>query len=183
MSDYTKITSQDLELIFEANFEKIYRFFYYKVLSKEIAEDLTSEVFVTFANLLKEDKDIENPRNFLYGVSKNIFLRYLKQKYKQEIPISFLGDNFEEYIGEEEKEYQEKTTLEDRVLKYIDSLPDKQKNIAKMRLIDKLSLKEICEKLGKDMNYVKTTQKRAIKRLKELVELGEIANEVQILEE
>jgi DNA-directed RNA polymerase specialized sigma24 family protein len=38
-----------------------------------------------------------------------------------------------------------------------------------MRLIEKMSLDEICEKLGKNMNYVKTTQKRGIRNLKFLI--------------
>jgi RNA polymerase sigma factor (sigma-70 family) len=47
-------------------------------------------------------------------------------------------------------------------------LPEKQRIVISLRLIEKLSLKEIAQELGKNMNYVKTTQKRAIKNLKEI---------------
>jgi DNA-directed RNA polymerase specialized sigma24 family protein len=52
-------------------------------------------------------------------------------------------------------------------------LPDKQRAILMLRLVEKRSLSEICELTGKDMNYVRTTQKRGIARLRELVAQAE----------
>ena len=42
-----------------------------------------------------------------------------------------------------------------------------------MRLIDNKPLATICQELDKDMNYVRTTQKRGISRLKELIALNQ----------
>jgi len=36
----------DFEKVYEEYFSKIYNFMFYKVLNKEIAEDLTSEFFI-----------------------------------------------------------------------------------------------------------------------------------------
>jgi len=162
----------DIGEIYEENFDKLYKFFYYKVLSKDIAEDLTSETFLAFADIIKNSVNIEKPSHFLFGVAKNIFLRYLKDKYRQGIPFTDMGENFEEYCSSfvEEKSSDEET-VEEKLLKYIKYIPDKQQVILKLRFIENLSLKEICNKLNKNMNYVKTMQKRGLRSLREALEL------------
>jgi RNA polymerase sigma-70 factor (ECF subfamily) len=166
------IEEKTIEKLYEENFERIYKFFYYKVLSREIAEDLTSEAFITFVQLIKDQKEINNLQAFLYGIAKNIFLKYLKQKYRDGIPFSVIDDDFENYTDKYVQEVESKETLEDKAKPYIDRLPERQREVVTLRLIEKLSLTEICNKLGKDMNYVKTTQKRALASLKKYVELG-----------
>ena len=160
----------DIGLIYELHFTKIYKFFYYKVLSQEVAEDLTSQAFLTFADIVKKHKLIKDPNKIIYGIAKNLFMQYLKQKYRSEIPFSVIGHDFEDYVDKSVNEITSKVKLEDRALKYIEKLPEKQKDVIKLRLIEKLSLKEICTKLNRNMNYVKTTQKRGLKSLKILVE-------------
>jgi RNA polymerase sigma factor (sigma-70 family) len=86
------------------------------------------------------------------------------------VSIDSMEDFEPGYIDEFTEEIEEKETAEEKISKYIEQLPSKQKEIITLRLIDKLDLKAICEKLNKDMNYVKTTQKRAIRSLKQLIE-------------
>lgn len=164
------LSNSDIEILYERYFEKIYRFFYYKTLNKEIAEDLTSHSFLTFIKQSKSQKEIQNPKNYLFGITKFTFLAYLKKKYKQELPL--LNEDFAVYIDNFLDEIDDKPTLEDKASKYIKMLPEKQKRVLHMRLIEKLSLAEIAAKLGKNMNYVKTTQKRGIKNLKKMLALS-----------
>lgn len=151
---------------------KLYSFFYYKVLSKDIAEDLTSETFVTFANILasSNQKEIENYTSFLYGIAKNIFIKYLQKKYKSELPFSYFGDDFENYVESFTQKERSSNNFEEQLLKYLPFIPAKQAAVLELRFIQKMSLLEICLKLGKNMNYVKTTQKRGFKSLKALIE-------------
>lgn len=166
------VSQNDIALIYDTNFDRIYKFFYYKTLNKNIAEDLTSETFLTFVNLLNEDKKVDNIKAFLYGVAKNIFMQYLRKKYQEGIPFSNLGDDFEEYAAEFVRENDIVESPEEKLLKILDKIPRKQQEVVRLRFLEKLSLDEICIKLEKDMNYVKTTQKRALKSLKQAVELN-----------
>lgn len=161
-----------MAILYDSHFDKIYKFFYYRVISREIAEDLTSETFVTFVNLVNEEKEIENIRAFLYGVAKNIFMQYLRQKYKDGIPFSVIDNDFEDFVVETNNEIKDEETPEEILLKFLDKIPTKQREVIRLRFIEKLNLDEICEKLGKDMNYVKTTQKRGMKSLKMAIETG-----------
>jgi len=164
------MTDFELEQLYNKNFVKIYRFFYYKVLSREIAEDLTSESFMKFLAISKTKDDILDKEKYLFGVVKLVFMSYLRNKYNsiKTIPIETEQD-FGSYVDNFIKEVDEEPTPEDLAIKYIEKLPEKQKIVVKMRLIEKKSLKEICQILNKDMNYVKTTQKRALKNLKILI--------------
>lgn len=159
--------SSFIEEIYQKHFTKIYRFFYYKVLSREKAEDLASETFLILVEKIKEEKNIEDPNKFLYGIAKIVFIRFLEQKYKEPIRIDD-DSNFFSYVDNFVKEV-DRETPEERLLKYLDKIPEKQQEVIRLRLIEKLSLSEIAEKLGHDMNYVKTTQKRGLKSLKKLV--------------
>lgn len=167
-----KITERELSKLYEEHFDKIYRFFYYKVQSTESAEDMTSETFMTFVRLVGENKEIENIKAFLYGIAKNVFLQFLKSKYREGIAFSVIDEDFEGQTSEFLEEVEECETPEETLLKFLDKLPEKQKEIIRLRFIDKLSLSDICAKMNKDMNYVKTTQKRGLKSLRKLVEVG-----------
>lgn len=168
------LTEKEIKDFYNENFERIYKFFYFKTLSKELAEDLTQDTFISFVKIVKDQKDIENLRAFLYGIAKNIFLRYLKDKYRGGIPFSEFERDFENYAEEYVENIQNKKTLEERASEFIKYLPPKQRLVIQLRFIEKLGLKEIAEKLNKDMNYVKTTQKRGIANLKRYVELGDL---------
>jgi RNA polymerase sigma-70 factor (ECF subfamily) len=169
------LTEKEIVSFYNENLEKIYKFFYFKTLSKEVAEDLTQDTFISFVKIVKDQNNIENLVAFLYGIAKNIFLRYLKDKYKSGIPFSEFERDFENYAEEYVENIKNKKTLEERASEFIKYLPPKQKIVVQLRFIEKLSLKEIADKLNKDMNYVKTTQKRGIANLRRYVELGDLS--------
>lgn len=166
------VTKNDIALVYDSQFDRIYKFFYYKTLNKNTAEDLASETFLTFVNLLNEHKEIDNLNAFLYGIAKNLFMQFLRKKYQEGIPFSAIDENFEEYAFEYVQESENTETSEEKLLKFLHLIPSKQQEVIRLRFIEKLNLDEICIKLQKDMNYVKTTQKRGIKSLKKAIELN-----------
>ncbi len=170
------MSDQDLEIIYNQNFRKLYRFFYYKVLSREIAEDLTSDTFISFVEILqnKTHGEVKDPVKYLYGIAKLTLLKFLREKYNsiQSIPIESEND-FGGYVDSYLEDIDNSPTPEDFAIKYINELPEKQRLVLTLRLIDKNSLAEICKILDKDMNYVKTTQKRGLKNLKLLFAAGQ----------
>lgn len=160
----------NIEEVYEDNIDKVYKFFYIKSLNKEIAEDLTSQTFMILIEQMQMSKDyvINDHKKFVYGVMRNVWLMYLRDKYaRTEQSIEQLED-FESYVVEEVQDYEGQSPKE-RVSTYIDRLPERQKVIVNMRLIEELSIKDIAHMLDKDRNYVKTTYKRGIKSLRGLI--------------
>ena len=96
----TQEIQYQLSTIYDSEFQRIYSFFYYKTLSKDTAEDLTSETFLVLANILSGDshKQIDNIKGFLFGIAKNVFVKYLQKKYRGEIKFYNFSDDFEEYV-------------------------------------------------------------------------------------
>lgn len=162
-----------LENLYHTNFKKIYTFFFFKVFDKQTAEDLTSETFLGFAEYINKGKEVENSNALLYRIAQNIFNQYLRRKYSE---VNIDNEDFDFY--ESLTEYTDTVSKEDSFLKlvstFVDKLPTKQKIILSMRLIEKKSLSIIAEELKKDMNYVKTTQRRGIAKIKELLEISNL---------
>ncbi|MBP9759224.1 sigma-70 family RNA polymerase sigma factor [Candidatus Dojkabacteria bacterium] len=161
------MNKRTFEKIYEQNFQKIYRFFILRSLSKENAEDLTSNTFLSFAEHLSQNKKIDQPSNYLYGIAKIKFIEFLKHKYN-EVPLNIENINIAEELMHSENVTKDRYLLERHLYNLIDELPTKQRVIMRLRVIDKYKLTEVATKLKKDLNYVKTTQKRAIKKIKEL---------------
>ncbi len=64
--------------------------------------------------------------------------------------------------------------MKERALIYIERLPDKQREVARMRLLEELSVGEVAQQLQRSSLYVKTTQHRALKSLKLMLKAPEI---------
>jgi RNA polymerase sigma-70 factor (ECF subfamily) len=169
----------ELEAFYDINAPKIYRFFFYKVLNREISEDLTSKVFLAFAKELKKETPMNNARAFLFGVANNVFNDYLHDKYQmKEVCIN---EELENSLSVSDDDYVQSYDIIDLLEQVIGKLPEKQALVMRLRFIDKLSIAEIAEKLGKDGNYVSTTQKRGLKSLRAVLDCTEL--DTNIVEE
>lgn len=164
-------TNMDNEEIFNKHMKYIYGFFMAKTFNQQLSEDLTSDVFMTAIEQFDNDNKsrILDKEKYLYGIAKYVWLKHLRNKYQN---LEFGVDNiqdFEQYAIKTINNTVEQSLIE-RALPYIAQIPEKQRIILLLRFRDGLTLKEICHKTQKDMNYVKTTQKRALSKLKLLVE-------------
>jgi len=67
--------------IYDQYIAKIYRFVFLKVSSQEVAEDISSRVFMKGWEVFRQDVDkIENPKAFLYQVARNMVIDYYREK-------------------------------------------------------------------------------------------------------
>jgi len=77
MSERRKEFSQ----IYDLQINKIYRFVFLKVSSKEKAEDITSETFAKAWSVFKdEEKQIDNMNAFLYRIAKNLIVDHYRTR-------------------------------------------------------------------------------------------------------
>ncbi|MCA9345929.1 sigma-70 family RNA polymerase sigma factor [Candidatus Saccharibacteria bacterium] len=158
----------ELENFYESHVDKVYKYFYIQVLNRQIAEDLTSQTFLKFIAKV-QGTTIKQYKKYLYGIMRNVFADYLREKYKN-LNVEYLEDihDFEVYIDNSISDYEAKNSSQ-RLNAYIENLPKKQREVALMRFIEQKSLKETADQLGKNIVYVKTTQYRATKSLMKLI--------------
>jgi len=169
-----------VEELYDKHIRTVYGFFMLKTHDRQKAEDLTSEVFVTTLEQLRnKDGYIKDSEKYLYGVMKLTWLQYLRKKYKEPIEyVENVGD-FYSYATGEINAYKD-MSLSERAAPFIARLPDSQRTVLELRFIEGLSLAEICKQLGRDMNYVKTTQKRGLASLKRVVMASDDAERSEI---
>lgn len=163
----------NIEQIYQDQVNRVFGFYYAKTLDRNTAEDLTSRTFMTFVEKQADPElVIQNPQAFISGLMRNIWLQYLQEKYRHK---EFAFEAIEEIATDIDDtiERLENEGLKAYATRFIDQLPDKQRTVLTMRLIENKSLKAICNELDKDMNYVRTTQKRGIRSLKDLIALNQ----------
>ncbi|HMT18911.1 MAG TPA: sigma-70 family RNA polymerase sigma factor [Candidatus Saccharibacteria bacterium] len=166
----------NLEQFYGEHVDKIYKYFYIQSLDKHIAEDLTSQTFIAFME--RNALDLQDNKKYLYGIMRHVWSDYLRQRYKQSLQSIEDIDDFEAHADAQVHEYED-TSFVERAQRYIDRLPEKQRIIARLRFIEERSVKEVASMVGKSSLYVKTTQHRATRNLKSMLE-GTIQGSVEL---
>lgn len=159
------------EQFYDDYVEKVYKYFYIHCLDRHSAEDLTSQTFVFFLDKI-ENNQIEDHKKYLYAIMRNVWADYLRLRYKQAFESLDNMEDIDTHVQQTIDGFETKT-LKERASLYIDRLPDKQREIAHMRLIQELSPKDIAGQIGRSSFYVKTTQGRAIRNLKKMLDQPE----------
>src|SRR5688572_4158033 len=68
--------------LYELLYERLFWFSYSFVKSREVAEEIVSDVFIKLWKIRQELRSIENLTVFLYIIAKNYSLNYITKKYK-----------------------------------------------------------------------------------------------------
>lgn len=171
-----KIKKKDEEAFIKAYdlyIDQLYRFIYFKVGSKEEAEDLCSAVFLKTWNYILGNslKDHKTLKALLYKVARNSIIDHYR-KSKDRETVSLDGDKGIEIVDEREsapRAMELKTDLLVLETK-LPELKDEYREAIILRFVNELSIKEIAEILDKPKGNIRVLIFRALKALKELLE-------------
>ena len=156
--------------IYDEYVDSIYRFVFIKVNSNEIAEDLTSEVFLKSWEKFKQKQgdSIENPRAYLYKIARNRIIDFYRERGKTTI-ISIEQEKIVLKSDENLEENQEKDMNLEKIQKALTNLNSDYQDVIILRHIDGLSIKDIAKILDKSNGATRVMLHRAMKQLKEQV--------------
>lgn len=154
--------------------DQLYRFIYFKVGSREEAEDLCSAVFLKtwnyiLGNSLKEHKTL---KALLYKIARNLIIdHYRKNKDKETVSLD--SDKGIEVVDEKQNQAREIELKTDLLVleTKLPELKDEYREVIILRFVNELSIKEIAEILGKQKGNVRILIFRALKALRELLEV------------
>jgi len=168
---------QNFLQLYDQYVEKIYRYIFFRVGSEELAEDLTSDVFLRSWQYINQTegpnpgtKKLENPRAFFYQVARNLIADFHRQKDRS--PIS-LGEITDKRIADKEDgpiEIISKTMEIETVRKALVGLNDDYQEIIIWRYLEEMEIKEIADILGKSDGAVRVLLSRALNSLKRLLD-------------
>jgi len=151
--------------IYDKYVDKIYRFVVLKVKSQEIAEDLTSEVFLRGWQSFKEKKDkIENMQAFLYQIARNLLADHYRQSSKaQLVSVEYAP------ITDSSQDLEEKAFLRsdlEQVKAALVNINEDYREVIIWYYLDELKVSEIAKMLDKSEPTTRVLIHRALKALR-----------------
>lgn len=151
--------------IYDLFFQKIYRFIYFRVGHKEVAEDLAEEVFIKCHTKLIGLTQDSQFLGWLYQIARNSVIDYYRQK-KLTVDLQDV-ENTLEY----ETNVVDLMNLEYRqaiLIKLLKELSTEQQSVIKMKFLEDLDNSEIAQILDTSEGNIRVIQHRAINKLIEL---------------
>ncbi|MBD8487753.1 RNA polymerase sigma-70 factor [Echinicola sp. CAU 1574] len=128
------------------------------------AEDIVQEVFITVWDYRKDMLSYSSLKSFLYTVTKNKCLTFLKNDARKN-QLFEGSDLFTEMFYDANVVEEETYRLLEKGIK---ELPDQSRKIIQLHL-DGLKNQEIADELNVSINTVKTLKKNAYKNLREAI--------------
>jgi len=146
---------------------KIYRFVFFKVSSKQVAEDLTQDIFLKIWQYLVDKKHIKSFEAFIFRIARNTVIDYYRKASRQELPLEHVvekdDDTTEDLITSLDQSLE--TT---QLLEKIKSLKPEYQEVLLLRYVEDLSIEDISQVIEKDKNNTRVTIHRALEKLKRI---------------
>ena len=151
---------------YDAYNDAIFRFCLLKVSSREIAQDITQEVFMRYWQNLRKGEDFKNERAYLYTVARNLVIDWYRKKKESsldaimETGVDFRGDG--------------PTSITDHVeaaevLEVIQQLDETDREVLLLRYVEGFSPKDIAQQIGESANVVSVRIHRALGKVQDLM--------------
>lgn len=167
-----KKRKKEFEKIYDAHIEKIFRFVYLKVSSKDDAEDITSRVFIKTWDSFSKENSLKNPKAFLYKVARNLVIDYYRKNrdnfkkedtFKKEVPLENI------VVSDKEMRADERALLNSEiegVKRALSRINEDYQNIIILYYLNELTTAEIGELLEKPESSIRVLIHRAVAALR-----------------
>lgn len=152
-------------LLYDGYFGKIYAFIFYRVSHKEIAEDLTEEVFVKAWTKIRT-LSADSFGGWLYSVAKNAIIDHYRGQ-RETVDLAEIENSIEaegSAIDSTELQLNQKILLD-----LVRKLTPEQQIVVQLKFIEGLDNVEISEMISKSEGSIRVIQHRAVQRLHELM--------------
>jgi RNA polymerase sigma-70 factor (ECF subfamily) len=144
--------------LYESNFERVYAYIASRVRDRDVAQDLTAEVFqVALANIGSFEWRGTPFVAWLMRIASNAIADRW-QRSSKEPPLP--DEPMEEPRVEDEIERRAMLS------ELVDALPEDQRHVVIRRFVDQRSIREIANELGRTEGAVKQLQFRALQTLR-----------------
>ena len=141
----------------EEQYDKIYRYCYFKMYDNQIAQDITQETFLRFCKQgLNLGSDKELP--YLYTIAKNLCIDHFRKR-----TVESLEEITEEVIDDPTEDLISNLTLRMTISK----LPEDEQELIFLRYVNEVSVTAICKITGLSRFAVYRKLSKSLKWLKE----------------
>lgn len=152
--------------LYDTYIERIHHYIYYRVYDREVAEDLTSLVFLKVWENLGTFKSGQAPfMGWVYRIAHNAVIDY----YRTRKPVIALDDIDPRKLNHSDRvdESVDLTNLSQKLVAAMDGLTSTQREVLILRFIWGFTTTEIAGRLHKGQGAVRALQMRGLKKLAE----------------
>jgi len=160
--------------VYDAHADGIFRFCSMKVSSRDLAEDLTQEVFMRFWQALREGTRMRSERALLYTIARNLIIDWYRKK--KESSLDAITEQGVEFSGEGSEEVMRPAETAE-ALRIVNQLDEASRDALTLRYVDGLSPKDIALLSGESANAVSVRINRAMKKVRALMHTDEQGTE------
>lgn len=151
-------------VLYDRYIERIYRFVFYKTFSKEIAEDITSDVFVkALEKIHSYSPERGTFSSWLYRVARNSVIDHYRTR-KTTLPFE---EEFDAPMNDRTEEKLDASETLAQISKYLKTLTPRQQEIVTLRIWEERSYREIADIVGGTEDSVKMAFSRSIRDVRE----------------
>ncbi|MEK4424727.1 RNA polymerase sigma factor SigX [Solibacillus sp. FSL K6-1523] len=167
--------------LYDTYHQDVFNFLTYLVKNRTIAEDLSHEVYVRVLKSYERFEGKSSEKTWLFSIAKNVAIDYFRKKQIRDRHSFTTFDWENEQLVSPMSTPEQFTELSDQMRQLLEALEactGDQKMVIIMRYMQELTIQETAEVLGWTEGKVKTTQHRALKKLREILQKldGEGAN-------
>jgi RNA polymerase sigma-70 factor (ECF subfamily) len=155
--------------LYDRYFDTVYRFIYFRVNDRTLAEDFTSETFLRalrrIGTISYQGRDIGA---WFVTIARNIVLDHVKSA-RNRLEVT-TADTIE---GNDHAQSTEAAVLEvltsERLMAAVRQLGDEQRECVMLRFVQGFSVAETAQAMGKNDGAIKALQHRAVRKLADLI--------------
>ena len=140
---------------YEVQYDKIYRYCYFKLHNQTIAEDVTQETFLRFLeSSTYKERGME--LNYLYTIARNLCIDESRKRVFDDLPEEVPEDGPEERV------------LERMIMEQaMNTLTVEERELVLLRYVNEVPMKVICELRGCSRFALNRQLKQVLKKLRE----------------
>lgn len=157
-----------LSTIYDQYAERIYIYFYHRLGDRELAEDLTGDVFVRMVEAADTPRFADTSLSgWLYRIAHNLLVDHFRRQraevaLPEELPVSAPAQESDQGPAA----IVERKLAQDGLRKALEALTEDQRQVIVLRFGEGLTAREVAEIMGKQENAIWQLQHRALNGLR-----------------
>jgi RNA polymerase sigma-70 factor (ECF subfamily) len=159
--------------IYDQYSAKIYSYIYHRTGDRELAEDLTADVFLRALEAIQNKKGwTSSLQGWLYRIAHNLVVDHFRRQSKREGPPLN-----ERIAASDDRSLQiaERILAGEKLRAALQHLTEDQQQVIILKFVEDLSNREVAEIIGKTEGAVKALQHRGLAALRRILEVEEQA--------
>lgn len=146
--------------LYDSTLDRIYRYIFFRVTDTELAEDLTSQVFLKAWENLRRYKPGGPFVAWLYTIARNTVIDHYRTR-KQSVPL-------DQTVIKDDPELDDKVDLKHDIgilQEAMQDLTEEQREVLTLRFLADMETGEIAERMQKSEGAIRALQMRALQAL------------------